>query len=98
MGFLKDEFHIAEYYTINHDQDNFIKFTPKKQGTIKILIQQPELEELAVNDEGFDLEIAIYDIENDKYLATSMNHYLNFEQKTISGKLDYAQLEFVIPY
>ena len=27
-----------------------------------------------------------------------MNHYLNFESKTISGKLDYAQLSFVVPY
>lgn len=46
MNFLGGEFHIANYYTINHDQDNIIKFTPQKQGFIKILVQEPELEDL----------------------------------------------------
>lgn len=29
MGLFGGEMHIADYYTINHDQDNLIKFIPK---------------------------------------------------------------------
>ncbi len=28
MEFLNGKVHIADYYTINHDQDNFISLTP----------------------------------------------------------------------
>ena len=74
MGFLGGEFHIADYYTINHDQDNIMKFTPKTQGVFKIFIQQSELEELSLNEESFDLEIALYELERDKFLVSSLNH------------------------
>lgn len=65
--------HIADYYTINHDTDNLIKFTPKSQGIIKILIQQPELEESEVNDETFDIEIGVYDPKANQFISTSIN-------------------------
>lgn len=40
-----------------------MKFVPKGAGTVKLLLQQPELEEsLAGEDpEPFDLEIGLYD-------------------------------------
>ena len=96
MDFLQGDFHIADFYTINHDQDNIMRFTPKKQGTIKILLQQPELEEIAVNDESFDLEIALYDLERDKFVASSMNQFFDFENKQIKGKVDYSSLQVPI--
>lgn len=94
MNGLGGQFHVADYYTIHHDQDNIIKFTPKNQGVIKIFAQQPEQADLIVNDELFDLEIGVYDINKDKFLATSMNHYLNFGNKALDGKLEYAYLDF----
>lgn len=64
MGMLKGgQMHIADYYTVNHDMDNLIKFTPSAIGQIKLQIQQPELEELKVNDENFDLELGLYNPE-----------------------------------
>jgi hypothetical protein len=44
--FLDGGFHIADLYTVNHKQDNIMKFTPKKAGTFKVLVQQPEVEEV----------------------------------------------------
>lgn len=38
-----------------------------------MFIQEPELEEMKINGESFDLEIGLYDPENDKFLATSVN-------------------------
>ena len=54
-GMLGGPIHIADFYSINHDQDNLIKFTPRSEGTIKILIQQPEIEQLRVNEESYVL-------------------------------------------
>ena len=75
MGMLSGgEMHIADFYTINHDQDNVVKMTPKSAGIFKILIQMPTAEEQKINGELFDIEIGLYDAESDKFLATSMNH------------------------
>ena len=61
MNFVKGgDFHVSDHYTINHDKDNLIKFTPKQEGTIKILIQQPQTE-VDLDDDSFDIEIALYD-------------------------------------
>jgi len=48
---------------VNHDADNVIKFTPQAIGQFKIMIQEPEMEVLQINDEGYDIEVAIYDPE-----------------------------------
>lgn len=37
--FYSSEFHIADVYTVNHKQDNVIKFRPKEAGTFKIALQ-----------------------------------------------------------
>jgi hypothetical protein len=55
-----NDFHFAEYYTASHDHDNQIKFTPFNVGVFKILIQQPEDEDLTVNKDSYDIEIGIY--------------------------------------
>jgi len=39
MGMLAGgEMHIADYYTVNHDTDNVIKFTPKSTGYLKLMV------------------------------------------------------------
>lgn len=35
---LSNDFHMADFYTVNNNKDNLIKFTPMSSGTIKILI------------------------------------------------------------
>jgi hypothetical protein len=37
--FSSSEFHIADVYTVNHKQDNVIKFKPEMAGTFKIALQ-----------------------------------------------------------
>ena len=81
MGFLPSsgDFHVADFYTINHDSDNVIKFVPQAIGTFKILVQEPEAESLEMNSEGFDIEIGIYDKKAKKFIASNVNHYLDIE-------------------
>lgn len=98
MGFVNGAFHIADFYTIHHDQDNLMYFTPKSQGVIKIFISQPEEEELMMNDEVFDIEIGLYDVSKERFVATSMNQHLPLEIGGVSGKLEYASLTYNIPY
>ena len=49
---------------------------------------------MKLNDESFDLEIGLYDPLKDKFLVTSMNAHLDFEENRnyLSGKMDYAYL------
>jgi hypothetical protein len=53
---------------------------------------------LRINDEIFDLEIGLYDITKEKFVATGMNHHLGLELPGVSGKLEYASLTYNIPY
>ena len=48
--FTDGEFHIADYYVVNHQQDNIIKFKPRSPGVVKLLVQQPEIEELLAGE------------------------------------------------
>jgi hypothetical protein len=96
MEFLGGSFHIADYYTVNHDKDNIIEMTPMKQGVIKIFIQEPEDIEMVVNDESFDLEMAIVDKKTKKFLATSTNHHVYFGDD-IDGKMEYGYLVYEVP-
>lgn len=49
-----------------------------------------------LNQEGFDLELGIYDRESREFLATSNNRYLDLKNKdrSFDGKLDFAVLQF----
>ena len=91
MRFMEGgDFHITDVYTVNHDKDNMIKFLPMKEGTIKIFIQQPWSEILQIDNQVYDVEIAIYDVLSDKVLAVDSNHEL--KSVDYDGKLDYATL------
>jgi hypothetical protein len=57
--FRSSEFHIADVYTVNHKQDNIIKFKPTMDGIIKVMIQQPETED--ADSAEYDIEIGIFD-------------------------------------
>ena len=35
--FASGDFHLSDTYVVNHDADNLIDFTPRKQGVFKIL-------------------------------------------------------------
>jgi hypothetical protein len=63
------------------------------------LVQQPEDEDLEVNDNSFDLELGIYDPTNKKFIATSVNAVIDFEGhkiKGIDGKLDFSVLQWEV--
>jgi hypothetical protein len=53
------DFHLADIYTVNHDADNVIEFTPRKTGHFKIMLKQPERETAIEADESMHLEIGI---------------------------------------
>lgn len=93
--FSSGEFHLADLYVTNHKQDNIIKFVPSSTGTLKVLVQQPEAEELLAGEAEapFDLEIGIYDAEAQKFIASSMNRHLTLPGGR-KAKLEYAALTF----
>ena len=37
--FISGEFHLADVYTVNHDEDNVIEFTPRSKGLFKIMLK-----------------------------------------------------------
>jgi hypothetical protein len=95
--FSTGDIHFADLYVVNHKQDNVIKFKPTTPGVFKILLQQPETEELLGGDAEapFDLEIGIYDPRGEKFLASSMNRHLELP-RGIEAKLEYAALSFEV--
>lgn len=76
--FSSGEFHFADLYVTNHKQDNIIKFIPRSTGLLKVLLQQPEAEELLAGDAEapFDLEVGVYDPQEQKFVASAMNRHL----------------------
>jgi len=95
--FTGGEFHLADLFVVNHQQDNIVKFKPRWTGVFKMLVQQPEAEEvLAGSGEAtFDLEIGIYNPESKKFLDSGMNRKM-----TLPGhraiKLEYAEISFEV--
>jgi transposase len=71
-----------------------IKFTPLHGGMIKLLVQQPPSDALTLDSSMYDLEIALYDLQQDKILETSKNFEL--QDTSFNGKLDYAVLQYQI--
>lgn len=73
--FSSGDFHIADVYVVNHKQDNVIKFKPRSKGRLRILLQQPESEQLQTGpaEAAFDLEIGLYDPHQRKFAQSSMN-------------------------
>lgn len=93
--FHDGEFHVSDVYVVNHDTDNVIKFVPRAPGVVKILLQQPEADEIHGGvDTNFDLEIGLYDPEAQKFLKSDMNRHL--EVRNQQFKLEYSSLSFEI--
>jgi hypothetical protein len=93
--FSSGEFHFADLYVTNHKQDNIIKFIPRSTGVLKVLLQQPEAEELLAGDAEapFDLEVGVYDPQKQKFVASAMNRHLTLPRGQ-AAKLEYAALTF----
>lgn len=93
--FSSGEFHFADLYVTNHKQDNIIKFIPHSTGVLKVLVQQPEAEELLAGEAeaAFDLELGVYDPEAQKFIASAMNRHLTLPGGR-TAKLEYAALTF----
>ena len=68
--FSKGDLHFADLYVVNHRQDNIIKFKPRSTGVFKVLVQQPEAEELLAGEAEapFDIEIGLYDPVSERFL------------------------------
>jgi hypothetical protein len=73
----------------NHDADNVIEFTPRSKGTFKILVKQPELEEVQNTDENFSINIGVAKSDGTSFISAASNHEI--DMKGIIGK---APLEF----
>lgn len=91
--FNTGEFHVADIYTVNHKQDNVMRFVPKELGVIKVLAQQPE-EKLA-SEPTYDIEIGIYDSTKKRFVAQGMNSHYRLPSGQ-SLKLEQASVSFEI--
>lgn len=49
---------------------------------------------MVLNDEIFDIEVGIYDLHNNKFLASSMNQILLVDEREFNGKLEYTLLQY----
>lgn len=95
--FTGGEFHMADLYVVNHQQDNIIKFQPRWAGVLKMLVQQPEAEEVmaGAGEAAFDLEIGIYDPEAKMFLQSGMNRKMMLPGAR-AIKLEYAEVSFEV--
>jgi hypothetical protein len=93
--FADGSFHIADFYVMNHKQDNIVKFTPRHTGTFKLLVQQPEVETALKGEDSsaFDIEIGLYDPENSKFVKSTMNRHIQINQD-LSVKMEHASLNY----
>ena len=100
MNFVSGgDFHVANFYTINHNTPNVITFTSRKEGTIKILVQTPEdVSDLAKAEDSLDyeIEIALYDPLEEKVVLKALNARLIFTNKELKGEMDYTQMSFEV--
>lgn len=92
--FASGDFHISDTYTVNHDADNLIDFTPRKEGIFKILVKQPERETAVEASETMHIEIGVAREKGSKFLKTVNNMKVEFG----FGKIDtdFAMLSFEI--
>ena len=81
----------------NHDADNVIEFTPRSRGTFKILVKQPELEEVQNTDENFAIEIGVTKSDGTSFLKSVSNHQVDLKGQIGETALDFTQLAFDVP-
>ncbi len=94
--FASGDFHLADFYVTNHDADNVIQFTPKKQGSLKIMIKQPEAYNKVYVEEALDIEIAVAQEYDKKFLKTETNYEIDFKGKLGNQKTDFTELRLEI--
>ena len=93
------DFHVANFYTINHNTPNVITFTSRKEGTIKILVQAPEdVSDLAKAEDSLDyeIEIALFDPHEEEVVVKALNARMEFTNKELKGEMDYTQMSFKV--
>ena len=100
MNFVSGgDFHVADFYTINHNTPNVISFTPKTEGVIKILVQAPQdTSESIKGSDGsdYEIEIVLYDLEEGEVVARALNAKMSFSNQDLKGDTDYSLLEFKV--
>ena len=74
----------------NHDADNVIEFTPRTKGTFKILVKQPELEEVSKTDENFAIEIGVAKSDGSTFIKSVTNHQIDLKGAIGKTNLEYA--------
>ena len=95
--FVTGDFHIADIFTVNHDADNVIEFTPRMKGLFKIMLKQPELEIATEADEAMHLEIGVVKADGSGAMTSETNHHMNFYKHGGAGTLiDFTVLEFSV--
>lgn len=67
--FESGNFHSADVYTVNHNQQSTIKFKPRTEGVLKLIVK----------GEQVDLLIGIHD--GQKYKATAFNKEIVIGEK-----------------
>lgn len=65
------EFHIADTFTVNHNAENVIQFSPKAQGQLSVLVQPYQT---ASSSSSTDILLGLYS--KSAYLKTARNVYL----------------------
>ena len=75
---MSGEFHIADIFTVNHDEDNVIEFTPRSKGLFKIMLKQPEKENAIDSDDSMHLEVGIVKQDGTGAMRNTANHYIDF--------------------
>ena len=73
----------------NHDADNVIEFTPRTKGTFKILVKQPELEEVQNTDDSFAIEVGVSKSDGTSFLKSVSNYEID-----VKGTFGKTGLEF----
>ena len=78
----------------NHDADNVIEFTPRTKGTFKILVKQPELEEVQSTDDSFAIEIGVSKSDGTSFLKSVSNYEIDMRGGFGKTGLEFTQLHF----
>ena len=90
------DFHLADVYVVNHDQDNVIEFTPRNTGFFKIFLKQPERYGPTAAEESMHIEIGLARADGQGEMHTSMNHKMKFSGHDEGVFLDWSVLELEI--
>ena len=67
-------------FTVNHDEDNVIKFTPQIKVLFKTMLKKPEREVVKTTDEAMHLEVGIVKSCGNGSINTETNHLIDFKK------------------